>query len=167
MRRTPRLLLVPLLWLLGCTSAKPANGTYTIGFPSTAAAVAVDSVQVLVFNLTAPDLCQTLVQDRRTQMPLPGTPVAQTSPQSPCALLSGGSALPIDTFGDFAFLAVAQAGGQDFLVGCAAQTMSATNTNVVIPLELVSNTTVVPTNEAGFWATSCMTLAQKCANQCQ
>jgi hypothetical protein len=64
------------------------------------------------------------------------------------------------SFGQYAFLAVAgrtQYG--DFLIGCAAQTLSSSNTLVTIPLELTDFENPLPT-------TMCTSLSQSCAGGC-
>ena len=168
-----RLLLLAALAAgsVACTSAKPAGGTFTIGFPSTAAAVVTTTVQVSAYNAARPDTCQTLVETRRTNGSLP-TPVVQTSPVTPCQLLSGGGNLSVSVFGDYAFLAVGQyvplgqSTPADFLVGCAAQTISATNTNVFIPVELTSYTVALPTTPDGGIAVTCQSLSQHCTGGC-
>jgi hypothetical protein len=143
---------------VGCASAKPASGTYTVDFPSELTAITTDSVQVYVYAYDGtPDVCTTLVEETSTGSPV-ATPIAATPQLSPCALQAGGNALPVG-FGQYAFLAVAtrQAYG-NYLIGCAAQTMSATNTNVAIPLQLVDFTNQLPT-------TMCTMLSQKCSGQ--
>jgi hypothetical protein len=144
--------------LVGCASARPAPGTYTVDFPSELTAITTDDVQVFVYAYDdTPDLCTTLVEETATGSPV-ASPIASTPQVSPCALEAGGNPLPVG-FGQYAFLAVAsrQAYG-NYLIGCAAQTMSATNTNVSIPLQLVDFTNMLPT-------TMCTMLSQKCSGQ--
>jgi hypothetical protein len=89
------------------------------------------------------------------------SPIAQTSPTTPCALEAGGNTLPVG-FGNFAFLAVAsrtQYPTSDFFVGCAAQTISATNTNVTISLQLADFVNAIP-------ATKCTSLSEHCGGGC-
>ncbi len=153
--------LVPIsLAAASCGGATPAPGTYTIGFPSVLAAAATDSVQVFVFPYAAADTCQKLVETVVTAQPLP-SPVASTAQTSPCSLLTGGADLSVG-FGDFAFLAVATRNkfpNASFLVGCATQTTSSTNTVVNIPLELTDFTNPLPT-------LTCTSLGQRCAQGC-
>jgi hypothetical protein len=148
------------LAIAACGSVSPAKGTYTLDFPSTLDAIASDGVQVFVFPYDgSADTCAALVEERKTGSPLP-TPLAQTAQQTPCSLQSGAAPLPDMSFGQYAFLAVAtrtQYG--DFLIGCAAQTLSSTNTLVTIPLELTDFQNPLPT-------TKCTSLSQSCAGGC-
>jgi hypothetical protein len=162
---------VALPLLAACTSAKPASGTYTIGFPSTAAAVATVDVTVYVYPYAGSVTCQALVQGVRTQAGL-ATPQFQVGPISPCKLLSSGGTLDGLSFGDYSFLAVARAvlAGQtmpqNFLVGCASQTISGTNTNVTIPMELASETVELPMGADGGAGSACQSLSQHCSGGC-
>ena len=140
----------------------PAPGTFTVDFPSTAAAIAVTKstpgVQVFVFSTTALDgspsaACESLVEDSRNNN-LSATPVASSAILTPCELMAGKGSLPIG-YGSYAFLAVAQKSGKDYLVGCAEQTISSTNTVVTIPMTLANETEDVP-------STSCTSLSQAC-----
>jgi len=159
MSAAARSLLAPLVLLVSlvrCGSPTPASGTYTVDFPSELAAIATDTVQVFVYPYDGMSAtCAMLVEERVTGAPMP-TPMAETRQVSPCALLGGGNALPVG-FGEYAFLAVAarQASG-DFLVGCAAQVVSSTNTLVSIPLQLTDFMHALPTS-------SCTMLSQRCA----
>jgi hypothetical protein len=148
--------LASLVALAGCGSPKPASGTYTVDFPSELTAITTDSVQVFVYPYDGtPGTCTLLVEERASGAPLP-SPMAQTKELSPCALLAGGNELPVG-FGQYAFLAVAaRQGFGDYLIGCAAQVVSSTNTVVTIPLELTDFMNALPTS-------SCTMLSQRCA----
>jgi hypothetical protein len=150
---------VLLALLAGCGSPTPASGTYTVDFPSELAAITTDSVQISVFPYDgAPGTCTMLVEEQATGATLP-TPMAQTRPVSPCVLASGGNELPVG-FGQYAFLAVASRQGTgDYLIGCAAQVVSSTNTVVTIPLVLTDFMNALPTS-------SCTMLSQRCAGGC-
>jgi hypothetical protein len=141
---------------LGCGSGSPAPGTYTVDFPSELTAIKTDQVQVFIYPYDGTaGTCSMLVEERATGAPLPA-PMAETKPVSPCALAAGGNALPVG-FGQYAFLAVAtRQGSGDFLIGCAAQVVSATNTNVTIPLTLTNFTNALPTS-------TCTMLSQLCS----
>jgi hypothetical protein len=145
-----------------------ATGSFTVEFPSTAAAIAAvkqtSGVQVFAFATDAlgdagPQLagaCETLVEQSRTSN-LTVMPAAKSMLMTPCQLLSGTGSLAV-SYGSYAFLAVAQTqAGADFLVGCEEQTISSTNTVVNIPLTLAKSTESVP-------ATTCTALSQACAN---
>ena len=153
-----------LFILLGAcgSGGDTAPGTFTVDFPSTAAAIAVTKstpgVQVFVFSTTALDgspsaACESLVEDSRNNN-LSATPVASSAILTPCELMAGKGSLPIG-YGSYAFLAVAQKSGKDYLVGCAEQTISSTNTVVTIPMTLANETEDVP-------STSCTSLSQAC-----
>jgi hypothetical protein len=142
------------------------TGSFTIDFPSTDIAIetlkSTSGVQVFVYRTTAlgggdagaSGACQNLVEDSLSNT-LPTMDVAKSALVSPCDLMEGKGSLPV-AFGSYAFLAVAQSSpNKDFLVGCAEQTISATNTVVTIPMTLAAAMTPVPT-------TKCTTLAQAC-----
>lgn len=152
---------------LSCGSGgDTAPGTFTVDFPSTAAAIAAlklkAGVQVFVYptsvtgagDAAAAGACQSLVEQSRTNN-LTATPIASSAVLTACDLMAGKGSLPV-AYGSYAFLAVAQtAPGQDFLVGCAEQTISSTNTVVTIPLTLASSAQTVP-------STTCTSLSQAC-----
>jgi hypothetical protein len=140
----------------GCGTPKPAGGTYTVAFPSELTAITTDSVQVFVFPYGGtPGTCTLLVEESASGAPLP-TPIAQTQQLSPCDLVGGGNELPVG-FGQYAFLAIAtRQGSGDYLIGCAAQIISSTNTSVTIPLQLTDFTNALPTS-------SCTMLSQRCS----
>src|SRR5690349_12136315 len=85
--------------VVACASAEektspPSEARYSISFPSTAAAVATESVQLLVFDGTAPDLdCPAIEAKRRTGQALPAH-LADTGLVTPCDMLkeSNGTA---------------------------------------------------------------------------
>jgi hypothetical protein len=153
-----------LLFLLAtsvaaCGSGAPVGGTFTIDFPTVADAVASSTVQVFVYPFGKATSCQTLVEARRTTLMTPPGSVAMTPTTSPCDFTKGGGTLSVP-FGDYSFLAVAQAGGTDLLLGCAAQTISDTNSVVSIPLTLASETvSVMPTQ--------CASLSAFCGKSCK
>jgi hypothetical protein len=159
--------LAALASLVACGSAGDvAPGTFTIEFPSTAAAIAAvkqtQGIQVFAFATDAlgdsgvdeAGACESLVEDSRTSN-MKATPVAKSMLIPPCDLLSSAGSLQVG-YGNYAFLAVAQtSSGTDFLVGCAEQTISSTNTMVTIPLTLANSMDTVP-------STTCTTLSQAC-----
>jgi hypothetical protein len=156
-----RILLLSLCSLFGCGSGSPVGGTFTIDFPTVADAVATDTVQVFVYPYAAAMSCEALVEMRKTTQMSPSGSIAQTSTTSPCDLSKGSGSLSVP-FGSYSFLAVALSGKcsmGDFLIGCAAQTISDDNSVVSIPLTLETNACAVP-------ATSCATLSSFCGKQC-
>jgi hypothetical protein len=146
------------LLLPACGSGTPVGGSYIIDFPTLIDAVASDTVQVFVYAYPA-NTCESVVETFRTTSAAPTSFVAETQPVSPCALSSAGNALSVP-LGEYAFLAVTVSGGKSLLVGCAAQTISDTNSVVDIPLTLASETVSVP------MTTSCTTLSGFCAKSC-
>jgi hypothetical protein len=141
-------------------AAAPSAGTYTISFPSTAAAVAADSVKVFVFDAAdgGAQLCPTLVIARRSNQALP-TALVEAPAVSPCDLAAGKGAVTI-SYGTRAVLAVAQKGPSDFLIGCAIQNIGEGSTQVPVQLALAATTVDVP-------STTCGTLGDHCAGRCQ
>lgn len=154
----------PLAGLAACTAGpdEPSKGTYAIEFPSTAAAVATDSVQVLVFAVPTPEdrphLCQDLLRARRSREPL--QPVVENPAQGTCAILSGNPATAVNVpYGEHALMAVGVRNGVDFLLGCSIQTIGDGDAPLPIVLSLADPTVGVPD-------TVCTSVGQFCAEQC-
>ncbi|MBX3206632.1 MAG: hypothetical protein KF764_16280 [Labilithrix sp.] len=148
--------------------ADPSTGTYTVQFPSTAAAVATDFVQVLVFDVKSPaeraSLCQELITTRLT------TPasLAPTLPPAPaaniCEMRAGRKPVTVP-YGEHALLAVAQKKDRqdqlrDFMIGCAIMTLGDGDAPLTIPVRLVSVNAPVP-------ATTCGSVGEYCDGLCQ
>src|SRR6185312_3350686 len=129
---------------VGCGSNKttvqtpPTAGCYDITFPSPAAAVATDTIQVIVFDASgdAGNLCFSLVEKRKSHQDLPGA-LQTGQPTATCSLMGSGDAgasgghidLP---YGAYAFLAIGQRQGQDFMLGCALGTFTESASDVSI-----------------------------------
>jgi hypothetical protein len=151
---------------LACGSGGDTTaGTFAVDFPTTDDAIATSGVQVFAYQTTqfeggASDACQTLVEERRLGN-LNTTPIASSAVVTPCQLMNGAGKVAI-SFGNYAFLAVGQqmnnGTATDLLLGCAEQTISSSNTVVIIPLSLAS-TAMVPT-------TQCSSLMQSCSGGC-
>src|SRR5438132_11397075 len=89
--------------------AGPTSGTYTITFPPTAAAVATDTVQVLVFDAGAADagnLCFELITKRKSNQQLP-MPLVTNTPTTPCDLELNDAGAVTVPFGNVAVLVAA------------------------------------------------------------
>jgi hypothetical protein len=153
-----------------CTSgeADPSKGTYTVQFPSTAAAVATDFVQVLVFDVKKPEdrdgLCQELITARLT------TPasLAPSIPPAPaaniCEMRAGLKGVTVP-YGEHALLAIGQKKDRqdqlkDFLIGCTIMTLGDGDAPLPIPVRLVSVNAPVP-------ATTCASVSEYCDGKCQ
>lgn len=140
----------------------PSTGTYTVQFPSTAAAVATDSVQLFVFDVDANNpsarttICQDLLQSRKRHDPM--SAVVENPPVSTCELLRGAKPIAVP-YGEHAVLAVGARHGADFLMGCTVQTFGDGNAPVAIPLALADITVAVP-------ATACNSVSDFCARAC-
>jgi hypothetical protein len=130
-----------------------------IGFPSTAAAVAAEEVQVLVFDATdaGASFCTDLVVARRSQQALPPA-IAESKVVTPCEMAAGKGEVTIP-YGLRAVLGVAQKGGQDYLIGCALQQVGSGDAQVPVQLALASTTVAVP-------STTCVSLTDYCAVRC-
>jgi hypothetical protein len=138
----------------------PSGGSYTITFPSTAAAVATDTVEVLVFDVAdagPADICPTLMSARRSNQSLPAALVDAT-PTSPCDLAAGRGAVTV-SYGVRAVLAIAKKGTSDYLLGCAIQNIGEGSTQVPVQLALATTALTVP-------PTTCASLSDHCANKC-
>ena len=155
------------LALVGCgsdtDSSGPSAAAYRIEFPSTAAAVASETVQVFVFDATDASSkgtdCLTLVIKRKSKAALPGA-LAQSVPAAPCELLSGSKGgISGVTYGSRSFLAVTQRGDDDFFLGCSLAEVSDGGPPVEIPLAPAGPTVSVPD-------TDCTELSEKCSGGC-
>lgn len=158
--------------LIACASATekdapPATAQYEIEFPSTAAAVVAESVQLLVFDAAQPDSdCQTLVAKRRSKQDLPPR-LYESERIPPCELLKAAqdpnlagsrAVLPAITFGRRSILAVALYDrGKDFMIGCGAGQLGP---GVHIPVAITNANVSVPPP-----TTTCQSLSQKCSQQ--
>jgi len=157
-----------LLALVACTSgeASPSQGTYTLQFPSTAAAVATDYVQVFAYDFP-PDqrsfACADLIAarargDNSTQPIFTGPKV------NVCELLNGAKPITVP-YGEHAVLAigtrVSMTETDDFLVGCTIQTFGDGNAPLPIDLALVDIfKNPVP-------ASTCTSVSDRCNQNCK
>ena len=147
----------------GCGARDPSEGSYTVTFPSTAAAVATDFVQILVFAVTDANrasVCQDTVTARLSD-PTSVTPTETAPPANICEMNLGRKPITFK-YGEQAVLAVAQrkdASGQlkDFLIGCTVMTIGDGNAPLPIPVHLVSINTPVPTTTCGSVTEFCST----------
>jgi hypothetical protein len=154
--------------LLACAAAAdgPSPGTYTLKFPSTAAAVATDAVQLYVFDApTSPSeragFCQTLIQARKRKDPQTSR---TTNPSvNMCELLQGRQPITIE-YGARAILAVAQRRGSDFMIGCTLQTLGDGDALTPIALTLIDVGNPVPETTCTSVGDFC-SVPQKCTSQ--
>lgn len=154
--------------VLGCNAAAdgPSPGTYTLNFPSTAAAVATDTVQLFVFDApktpaARSGFCQELIQARKRKEPQ--RPVTSNQPVNICELLQGRKPITID-YGDRAILALAQRRGVDFMIGCTLQTLGDGDAPIPIDLGLLDVGNPVPDTDCSSVGDFCA-LPQKCTSQ--
>jgi hypothetical protein len=144
----------------------PSKGSYTVQFPSTAAAVATDFVQVLVFAVTPEqrdNACADLVSRRRTD---PGSLVPSVNPPAAniCEMLAGQKPIEIP-YGEHAVLAIAQRRDaadvpKDFLIGCEVMTIDFGDAPVAIPVAPIDAEAPIP-------ETSCQSVRDFCDEKCQ
>jgi hypothetical protein len=167
----PRGLASLFMAIVGCSSggeSDPSKGSYTVQFPSTAAAVATDYVQILVFDVKSPSertrICEDLVTARLTD---PSTLKPSVEPPAPaaniCEMRAGRKSVTVP-YGEHALLAIAQRQvGQDlrdFLIGCALMTVGDGDAPLPIPVRLVSVSQPVP-------ATTCGSVGDYCEEKCR
>jgi hypothetical protein len=146
----------PLGVLVASCGSSSSNGTFTLDFPSVAAAVATDTVQIGAFDGSDPAACTTLVVQARSQQTLPSV-LSETS-ASPCALASGGGSLALKS-GTYAFMAIGLRQGQNFVIGCQEATIGSSGGTVNIELTLFDNLVSVP-------PTGCQSLSPHCSGKC-
>ena len=112
--------------LLACSASEeaPSPGTYTLQFPSTAAAVATDTVQLLFFDVLPTQAersgqCATIIQARKRKDPQ--KPAFQNTSVNICELSQGKKPVTIP-YGEHVVFAIAVRSNTDFMVGCNIQT---------------------------------------------
>jgi len=135
----------------------PSSTQYELRFPSTAVAVATETVQVMVFDasVTGAD-CLSLATARVSGAQLPQSPVLLLDTGSvPICSLAGGQSTFELSFGARSFLGVAQKGGQDFFYGCTQTDLQPDAGTIDIWLAEARIGTTVP-------ETACTSLSQKC-----
>ena len=158
------------LVVAACTAgeASPTTGSYFVQFPSTAAAVATDFVQVLVFDVKTPAergaICQDLISgrvrgDKQTPSVDPPAP-----PANICEMRAGRKPVPIP-HGEKALLVVAQRKDkngtvQDFLIGCAVMTIGDGDAPLPVFLTLINVSQPVPD-------TLCGSVGEYCDDKCR
>jgi len=156
--------------LLACSAgeAPPSTGTYTINFPSTAAAVATDQVQLLVFDIRKPEdrptLCLDLITARKRGDTLRPSVNPPAAPVNICELSAGKKPIQIP-YGDKAILAIAQRKDrndqlQDFMLGCIIQTIGDGPAPEPISMSIISVAQPVPD-------TQCGSVSEFCQGRCQ
>jgi hypothetical protein len=165
--------------LLGCTvlsvlaacssgEAEASKGNYVVQFPSTAAAVATDFVQILVFDVKSPadraGLCQDLITERLTSPDTLEPSVPPAPAANICEMRAGRKPVTIP-YGEHALLAIAQRKDRtdqvkDFLIGCAIMTVGEGDAPLPILVRLVSINAPVPT-------TTCGSVGEYCEGKCQ
>jgi hypothetical protein len=153
-------------FLCACTSgeASPSQGTYTVTFPSTAAAIATDFVQIFAYDFKPEErtfACADLVA-ARLRKDNSAKPVVQGPQVNVCELLGGARPITLP-YGEKAVLAVGirrtGSNDDDFLIGCVIQTFGNGNALLAIPLELVDVQHDVPTS-------NCKSVGDRCSNAC-
>lgn len=168
MKQLSLLPVAALVALVACTAgeASPSAGTVTIQFPSTQAAVGTDFVQLYVFDVNSPaeraSICLDKIAARKRQEPLDESLLPRA--WNICELLAGRPPVTVP-YGEKAILAVAQRKDrnsqlQDFMVGCAVQTIGDGDAPIPVHLALIDVRTPVPD-------TNCATVADWCGGRCQ
>lgn len=137
-------------------TADEQKGTLTISFPSTAAAVASDTLELHVIDGSSSDACLNAVQTLRKNQPVSGSlydiPATDT-----CKFLSTEVKPAEISYGARAFVVIAQKSGANFLIGCTRTGIGDVGGQAVnVDLTPISTTTDVPQS------TKCTTLSQKC-----
>lgn len=156
---------ISAVMVASCTAgeADPSTGTYTVAFPSVAAAVSTDTVQLFLFDPPASgadriNFCQNLIAARKRGDALRPTS-APASPVNICELLLGRKPVTLP-YGEKAILAVAQRKAKDVMIGCTIQTIGSGNALLPIPLALIDVAVPVP-------ETTCLSVGDFCDRKCQ
>jgi hypothetical protein len=149
---------IPSFAMLACGGdPEPSKGTYTIAFPSTAAAVATDYIQIYVFDVNGDraSICEDLITTRlNTPEDLKPSVDPPAPPTNVCELRAGAKPIEVP-YGEHALLALGQrrkgdsGGTQDFLIGCAVMTIGDGDAPVPIPVRLVNVNLPVPSTKCG------------------
>lgn len=152
------------LLVVACTAPPdgPSEGKYTVRFPSTAAAVATDTVQLLLYALPSKpaertNFCQSLIQARK-RGDNAIRPVGSNAPVNLCEMFKGVKPITV-AYGERAVMGIGRRGADDFLVGCVIQTFGDGDAPLEIELSLVDVTLPVPT-------TDCTSVSQACEARC-
>lgn len=148
--------------LVACSSPT-TEGEYVIRFPSTASAIATDTIvfnAFLINDLDGPTKCADLIARRaqggqgQTQLP---ARTLETSTKT-CDYFNNARTFQLD-YGTYAFLVVGQRAKVDVLVGCNVQIIGEGNAAVALELFPITKAyTEVPT--------TCSGLAQFCNGGC-
>jgi hypothetical protein len=161
--RTTIALAVALAPVVACAGkADPSVVSYTLKFPSVEAAIASEQVQVLVFDApTDPAAraadCNEKIARRLRRDPI--TPIQASEPVSMCEMFLRKPRFEVP-FGEKVIFAITQKRGQDFLLGCALQTLGDGDAPVPITLSLADIANPVPLTE-------CATVSDFCASKCK
>lgn len=159
-------LLAALFGAAACSSeAPPSRGTYTVQFPSTAAAIATDYVQLFVFDVDDANrsgICDEVVAARASGRPR--DPTLTHPAVNVCEMLAGRKPVTI-SYGEKAILAVAQrrtrtGAVEDLLAGCAVMAIGEGDAPEAIPLRFTDASAPLP-------PTTCASVADFCASKCQ
>jgi hypothetical protein len=154
--------LVAALVAVGCSAkdAAVAPTTVTLTFPSLAAAVASDTVQIQVFDEDGvTDLsgaCEDLVAEVGSSQSLPANLVDSST--TACDLAGGNVPFTVGV-GSRAFLVTASSGGTVILIGCSAEKVEGGQLLVPVDLVPLTDAVVLP-------ATTCTTLSAHCSGGC-
>ncbi|MBX3187880.1 MAG: hypothetical protein KF819_12730 [Labilithrix sp.] len=140
----------------------PSEGKYTVRFPSTAAAVATDTVQLYFYAVPTKladrnNFCQSLLQARK-RGDNSIRPIGQNPPVNLCEMFKGVKPVVVG-YGEKAVLGIGRRGADDFLVGCVIQTYGAGDAPLDLDLALVDVGLPVPT-------TDCTSVSQACEARC-
>ncbi len=149
--------------LLACSASEeaPSTGTYTLQFPSTAAAVATDTVQLLFFDVLPTPAertaqCANIIQARKRKDPQ--KPAFQNTSVNICELALGKKPVTIP-YGEHVVFAIAVRTNEDFMVGCNIQTFGQGNAPLPIAMSLVDVSNPVPD-------TTCGSVSDFCGKKC-
>jgi len=150
---------VTALFVTPLSCSKSYEATFSVIFPSIAAAVGTETLETSVFVVSRDDACEDIIERRRTNQALP-TPLLSTGPIRTCDVFNGRAAALEVGLGNRAFLVVGRLRGEELVMGCEVAYVDDRAAAPVVRLTLFDRTREVP--DAG----TCGSLGDRCAGSC-
>jgi len=160
-RSAAQVTLVTLVTLAGCgggaTTSAPTPWSYYVDFQSKDAAVAVDTLEISLFDASAGG-CASLVSKRRGDEDL--APIAEAKAVPVCDVLDARAGVLTAAYAAVSVLVVAKKGDRPLLIGCGEQIAGPTQGDpAVVTLTNFDETVSIDPSP-------CATIAAHCADAC-